>query len=285
MKVIKKIEQMISTSEALKSEGGKIGLVPTMGYLHKGHASLIERAREDCSMVIVSIFVNPIQFGPQEDFKKYPRDFNKDCSISEKAGVDYIFYPAENEMYKRDHKTFVEVEKLQEPMCGKERPGHFKGVCTVVLKLFNIIKPDIAYFGQKDYQQLLIIKKMTEDMNIPVEIAECPIVREKDGLAISSRNKYLSSEERKNAVVLFQSLKIAKDLIINGEKDVEIIRQEAIEKLKNNPFVLKIDYFDIRDKNSLRRIKQINKKTQGILIASAIRLGKTRLIDNILIND
>ncbi len=285
MEIIKEKKYMVSISESLRSKGEKIGLVPTMGYLHKGHISLIERARTECSKVFVSIFVNPIQFGPKEDFAKYPRNFKRDCSFSEKAGADYIFSPSEDEMYEKDFKAFVEVHDLGDVMCGKARPGHFRGVCTVVLKFFNIIKPDIAYFGQKDYQQLVIIKKMTKDLNIPVEIAECPTIREEDGLAISSRNKYLSSDERKNAVVLFQSLKLAEKLIINGQKNLEIVRKAALEKLESNPFVSKIDYFDFRDKDMLFEIGQIDQKAARILIASAIWIGKTRLIDNILLEN
>ena len=285
MEIIKKSKRMISTSELLKSKGEKIGLVPTMGYLHKGHTSLIKRARAECSKVFVSIFVNPIQFGPKEDFARYPRNFKRDCSFCQKAGADYIFFPSTDEMYEKDFKTFAEVQDLGEVMCGRARPGHFRGVCTVVLKLFNIIRPNIAYFGQKDYQQLVIIRKMTKDLNVPVEIAECPTVREEDGLAISSRNKYLSSNERKNAVVLFQSLKLAEELIINGQKNLEIVRKAALEKLESNPFVSRIDYFDFRDKDMLYGIERIDQKAARILIASAIWIGETRLIDNILLEN
>ena len=285
MEIIKKSKHMVSTSELLKSKGEKIGLVPTMGYLHKGHISLIKRARADCSKVFVSIFVNPIQFGPKEDFARYPRNFKRDCSFSEKAGADYIFFPSTDEMYEKDFKTFAEVQDLGDVMCGRARPGHFRGVCTVVLKLFNIIRPNIAYFGQKDYQQLAIIRKMTKDLNVPVEIAECPTVREEDGLAISSRNKYLSSDERKNAVVLYQSLKLAEELITNGQKNLEIVKEAALEKLESNPFVSKIDYFDFRDKDMLYEIERIDQKAARILIASAIWVGETRLIDNILLEN
>ncbi len=285
MEIIKKSKHMVSTSELLKSKGEKIGLVPTMGYLHKGHISLISRARAECSKVIVSIFVNPMQFGPEEDFARYPRNFKKDCSLCQKAGADYIFFPSTDEMYEKDFKTFAEVQDLGDIMCGRERPGHFRGVCTVVLKLFNITRPNIAYFGQKDYQQVVIIKKMIKDLNAPVEIAECPTVREKDGLAISSRNKYLSYDERKNAVVLFQSLKLAEELIINGQENLENIRKAAIEKMESTPFVSKIDYFDFRDNDTLCEIERIDQKAERILIASAIWVGETRLIDNILIEN
>src|SRR4030042_456582 len=285
MEIIKKTKHMVSNSELLKTRGEKIGLVPTMGYLHKGHTSLIKRARAECSKVFVSIFVNPIQFGPKEDFARYPRNFKKDCSFCQKAGADYIFFPSAEEMYEKDFKIFVEVQELGDVMCGRARPGHFRGVCTVVLKLFNIIRPNIAYFGQKDYQQLVIIKKMTKDLNVPVEITECPTVREEDGLAISSRNKYLSYDERKNATVLFQSLKLAEKLIINGQENLENIRKAALEKLESTPFVSKIDYFDFRDNDTLCEIERIDQKAERILIASAIWIGKTRLIDNIFLEN
>ena len=245
MEIIKKSKHMVATSELLKSKGEKIGLVPTMGCLHKGHISLIKRARAECSKVFVSIFVNPIQFGPKEDFARYPRNFKRDCSFCLKAGADYTFFPSTDEIYEKDFKTFAEVQDLGDIMCGRERPGHFRGVCTVVLKLFNIIRPNIAYFGQKDHQQLVIIKKMIKDLNVPVEIAECPTVREEDGLAISSRNKYLSPDERKNAVVLFQSLKLAEELIINGQENLQIVKKAALEKLEDNPFVTKVIVLNI----------------------------------------
>lgn len=285
MEIIKKSKLMTYISDLLKSKGEKIGLVPTMGYLHKGHISIIKKAKAECSKVFISIFVNPIQFGPNEDLKRYPRNFKRDCSLSEEAGADYIFFPSTDEMYKKDFKTFVEVQDLGDVMCGGARPGHFRGVCTVVLKLFNIIGPDIAYFGQKDYQQLVIIKKMTEDLNLSVKIVGCPTVREEDGLAISSRNKYLSADQRKNAIILFQSLKLAEELILKGQKNLEIVRKAALEKLESNPFVSKVDYFDFRDKDMLYEIERIDKKKIKILIASAIWIGKTRLIDNILIEN
>jgi pantoate--beta-alanine ligase len=285
MEIIKKVKLMASTSKFLKSTGETIGLVPTMGYLHEGHISLIKRARAECAKVIVSIFVNPIQFGPNEDFARYPRNFKKDCSFCQKAGADYIFFPSKDEMYEKDFKTFVHVKDLGDVMCGRVRPGHFGGVCTVVLKLFNIIMPNIAYFGQKDYQQLVIIRKMTKDLNVPIEIAGCPTVREEDGLAISSRNKYLSSDQRKNAVVLFQSLKLAEELIVNGQKNLEIVKKAALKKLESNPFVSKIDYFDFRDRDMLCEIKRIDQTAPRILIASAIWIGQTRLIDNILLEN
>lgn len=269
----------------LKKENIIIGFVPTMGYLHEGHISLINRARRETGRVLISIFVNRIQFGPAEDFKKYPRDLDRDFKMSEDAGVDYIFCPEEKEMYKKDFQTFVEVKKLENIMCGNVRPGHFRGVCTVVLKLFNIIKPDKAYFGEKDYQQLIIIKKMSKDLNLSVEIIGCPVIREADGLALSSRNRYLTRYERKKAPVLYQSLRFAGDLIsCKREKDLKKIKNLAVGKLIGNPIVTGVDYFDFRDPVSLEEVKKINNSRKRILVASAIRIGKTRLIDNIIVD-
>jgi pantoate--beta-alanine ligase len=289
MEVVKKTNVIREIVTSLKREGETIGFVPTMGYLHRGHTSLMELAKKECSRVIISIFVNPIQFGPNEDFERYPRDFESDRTLSKKAGVDYIFYPDREEMYKKNFDTFVEVRKLSRIMCGKVRPGHFKGVCTVVLKLFGIINPDKAYFGEKDYQQLVIIKKMAEDLNLPVKIVGCPIIRENDGLALSSRNKYLSKEERGNAVILYQSLKFAEELINKGEREVKKIKNIATKKLITNPAITSIDYFDFRDPLTLKDFKKLgkidnDKKPKKVLIAAAVWIGKTRLIDNIIVS-
>ena len=289
MEVVKKTNVILEIVTSLKRGGETIGFVPTMGYLHRGHTSLMELAKKECSRVIVSIFVNPIQFGPNEDFERYPRDFESDRILSKKAGVDYIFYPDREEMYKKNFDTFVEVRKLSRIMCGKVRPGHFKGVCTVVLKLFGIINPDKAYFGEKDYQQLVIIKKMTEDLNLPVKIVGCPIIRENDGLALSSRNKYLSKEERGNAVILYKSLKFAEELINKGEREVKKIKNIATKKLITNPAITSIDYFDFRDPLTLKDFKELgkidnDKKLKKVLIAAAVWIGKTRLIDNIIVS-
>jgi pantoate--beta-alanine ligase len=285
LEIIKDIIQMQDIALNLKKENMTIGFIPTMGYLHKGHMSLVNRAKKETGKVMISIFVNPIQFGPTEDFKKYPRDPCRDFKISEDAGVDYIFCPEEKEMYEKDFRTFVEVKKLEKIMCGNIRPGHFKGVCTVVLKLFNIVKPDIAYFGEKDYQQLVIIKKMSKDLNLQVEIIGCPTIREADGLALSSRNKYLTQYERENAPVLYQSLMTAGDLIkCKKEKDLKKIKNLSVKKLFSNPVVTDVDYFDFRDPASLEEIKETGNGGKSILIASAIKIGKTRLIDNIIVD-
>lgn len=289
MKVIENIDEMFETSRILKKRGKTIGFVPTMGFLHNGHMGLLEQARKECSKVIMSIFVNPIQFGQTEDYKKYPRDFERDYKIAKKAGVDYIFYPHADNMYNKDFSTFIEVKQLSNIMCGAYRPGHFSGVCTVVLKLFNIVCPNIAYFGQKDYQQFLIVKKMVENLNLGIKIIGCPIVREGDGLALSSRNKYLSEPERRNAVVLFQCLNTAAELLKEGKKDLKIIKKLIQGKFAENNFVTKVDYFDFRDPENLDDIKDLDgylkRKPEGkILIASAIWIGSTRLIDNITVS-
>ncbi|MBC7333002.1 MAG: pantoate--beta-alanine ligase [Actinobacteria bacterium] len=282
MEIIEKIEDMRNKSRALREANETIGFVPTMGYLHEGHLSLIRMAKNECSKVVMSIFVNPIQFGPGEDFERYPRDFERDCRISEKEGVDYIFHPSSQEMYGEDYLTFVEVEKLSGIMCGAARPGHFKGVCTVVLKLFNIVNPHVAYFGEKDYQQLVIIKKMVKDLNLPLLVKSGPTVREKDGLAMSSRNKYLSREERKNATVIYTCLNLVQELIYKGERDLSKIKKEVLDRLKENESVSKIDYFDFRDPESLDEIEMIGKHGR-ILAATAVWIGSTRLIDNKII--
>jgi pantoate--beta-alanine ligase len=283
MKILKKITECKPVVNNLKKKCLIISFVPTMGFLHEGHLSLIRMARKACDRVFISIFVNPIQFGPGEDFEKYPRDMKRDISLAEKGGVDYIFYPTEKEMYGPDFKTSVEVKELGSIMCGKYRPGHFAGVATVVLKLLNIVRPDKAYFGQKDYQQLVIIKRMVDDLNLDVEIIGGPIIRENDGLALSSRNKYLSAEERENATILYGCLKMAKDMIKKGEKDLEKIRKVVITDLEKNRFVKKVDYFDFRDPRTLDRVKQVDKDGKNILAATAVWIGRTRLIDNMII--
>ena len=283
MEILKKITGCKSIVDNIKKRGLTIGLVPTMGFLHEGHLSLIRKAKKECGRVFISIFVNPIQFGPGEDFKNYPRDIKRDAFLAENGGVDYIFYPGAKEMYDSGFRTAVEVKELGDIMCGKYRPGHFAGVATVVLKLFNIIRPDRAYFGQKDYQQLVIIKRMVCDMNLDVKITGCPTIREKDGLALSSRNKYLSAGERKNAAVLFGCLTEAKNMIKKGEKDLEKIRKTIMIELKKNRFVKKVDYFDFRDPETLEHIKRVNRDNRNILAAAAVRIGRTRLIDNMII--
>jgi pantoate--beta-alanine ligase len=280
MRLIRSIKKMYEFSKKAHLEGKTIGFVPTMGYLHQGHLSLIRKARKENDIVVVSIFVNPIQFGPKEDFKKYPRDLKRDMNLAKQVGTDVIFYPDAKDMYPEGFKTYVNVEELSEKLCGKFRPGHFKGVATVVTKLFNIVCPDIAYFGQKDAQQAIIIKRMVADLNIPVKIKVLPIVREKDGLAMSSRNTYLNEKERKDALVLYQALNLAKELIKSGITDTKtIIRKmrQLIEKKKN----AKIDYIEIVQMENLKSLKVIS---DNCLIALAVWIGKTRLIDNIIVN-
>jgi pantoate--beta-alanine ligase len=278
MKIIRSLKQLSRISQQAHYHRKRIGFVPTMGALHEGHLSLIRSARRDNDIVVVSIFVNPIQFGPKEDFKKYPRDLKRDEELCSRAGVDIIFYPDLKSMYPENYKTYVNVEELSNVLCGKFRPGHFQGVATVVTKLFNIVQPDMAYFGRKDAQQAIIIKKMSEDLNVPVKIKVMPTIREKDGLAMSSRNAYLNSKERKDALVLYRSLSLAKDLIRKGEKRVQKIISRMREEVKKK--AAKIDYISIVDANSLKALKGIS---NNCLIALAVWIGKTRLIDNIVI--
>ncbi|MCP2519123.1 pantoate--beta-alanine ligase [Candidatus Aminicenantes bacterium AC-335-B20] len=280
MKTVKTIEEMKKIIKSLKEEKKVIGFVPTMGYLHEGHLSLIRESVKKVDRTIVSIFVNPTQFGPGEDYDRYPRDIERDKRLLEKEKVDYLFHPSVEEMYPPGYKTYVEVIELQDKLCGRSRPGHFRGVCTIVLKLFNIIQPNIAFFGQKDAQQAIIIKRMVRDLNLDVEIKVMPIVREKDGLAMSSRNTYLSPEERKQATVLYRSLQLAKELIEKGEKSSELIISEMKKLIETEPSA-KIDYVEIVDLEELNPIKEIKNEA---LIALAVYIGNTRLIDNIIVN-
>ncbi len=283
MEILEKIDQCRSEINILKKRGYKIGLVPTMGYLHEGHLSLVRLAKKECDAVFMTIFVNPVQFGPSEDLDKYPRDHEGDMLLAQKNGADYIFKPEQDEIYKKGHGTYVEIEGLSDIMCGEHRPGHFRGVATIVLKLFNIICADRAYFGRKDYQQLTIIKKMVSDLNIDIEIAEGPTIREESGLALSSRNKYLGREERKSAAIIYKNLKNVEKCINKGERELEKLRRKAIEDLKKNTHIRKIDYFDIRDGQNLRKMAETD-RSKDILVAAAVWIGKTRLIDNIVID-
>jgi len=279
IRIVRKTSEMQSLSSKVKREGRTIGFVPTMGYLHDGHLSLMRRARKDNDLVVLSIFVNPIQFGPHEDYKKYPRDFKKDERLAKGAGVDVLFYPAVKEVYPDGYSTYVEVDTLSNVLCGASRPGHFKGVTTVVAKLFNIVQPDKAYFGQKDAQQTIIIKKMVSDLNIGLKIKVMPIVREEDGLAMSSRNIYLSVEERRDAAVLFSSLQEAVDMIKSGE----IISSRVISRIRDmigEKKTARIDYVTIVDPLTLKGVKRIS---GAVLIALAVWAGKTRLIDNMVV--
>ncbi len=278
MKVVRKIKRMQSIAWEAKRKGKTIGFVPTMGYLHEGHLNLVRIARKRSDLSVVSIFVNPLQFGPKEDFKEYPRDINRDKKLLEREKVDILFYPDEKEMYPDDFATYIKIERLTEGLCGRSRPGHFQGVATVVGKLFNIVMPDFAVFGQKDAQQALVIKRMVRDLNLPIKIIVAPTVREKDGLAMSSRNIYLAPNERKEATVLYHSLMMAREMIKKGERNPSLIigkMREMIEE-KNG----KIDYISIVDTKELRDLDLIKGE---VLIALAVYFGKTRLIDNIIL--
>lgn len=280
MEIIESIYQMKATVKKLKGQGKKIGFVPTMGYLHEGHLSLVRACRQETDIAVVSIFVNPLQFGPKEDFDRYPRNLERDRLLLEKEGVDYLFYPSSQEMYPPDYKTYVEVTRLQDGLCGRSRPGHFRGVATVVLKLFNIVSPDVAYFGQKDAQQAVIIRRMVRDLNLEVEIKVMPIIRDTDGLALSSRNTYLSTEERKASLAIARSLEEAARLIEKGENDCQIIKKRIEEIIKAEPR-LKIDYIEIVDPEELQPLEKISDEA---LIALAVYCGQTRLIDNLKIS-
>lgn len=262
-----------------KKEGLTIGFVPTMGYLHEGHRSLIEAARANNNKVVVSIFVNPMQFAPTEDLESYPRDLEKDAKLCEEVGVDLLFHPEPSEMYTDGFCSYVDMNGLTTELCGRTRPTHFRGVQTVVLKLFNIVKPDRAYFGQKDAQQLAVIKRMVTDLNVDVEVIGCPIIREADGLAKSSRNTYLSSEERKAALILSKSLKLGYELIKNGETDSKAVIKAISDSISTEPLA-KIDYVDVVDFGTITPVDKIGK---SVLVAIAVYIGKTRLIDNFII--
>lgn len=279
MKLVHTIKEVRKQVDTWKKEGLTIGFVPTMGYLHEGHQSLIERAVKENDCVVVSIFVNPMQFGPKEDLSTYPRDLEKDSLLCEKSGVKLIFNPEPSEMYTSGFASYLDMNGLTEGLCGKSRPTHFRGVCTVVMKLFNIVAPDNAYFGEKDAQQLAVIKRMVKDFNVPINIVGCPIVREADGLAKSSRNTYLSKEERKAALILSRSLDNAKCKIKDGVKESAIIREGIETELQTEPLA-KIDYIEIVKLDTMKPISKIEENT---LVAIAVYIGKTRLIDNFII--
>ena len=279
MKVYKGISELRNTIASIKKNSRLIGFIPTMGYLHEGHVSLIRKARLDTDCVVVSIFVNPIQFGPKEDFKRYPRDLDRDLKLCKANAVDIVFAPEAESIFPEDFLTYVNVEGLSDVLCGSSRPGHFKGVTTIVAKLFNIVRPNIAYFGQKDAQQAVVIEKMVKDLNMPLRIRVMPTVREKDGLAM--RNIYLKPEERKEALSLYKSLKLAEELYKKGERNPEAI----ISKMRNlilRHRDLNIDYISIVDINTLKTIDRISGKA---LVAVAAWVGKTRLIDNVVLKE
>ncbi len=279
MKVVDTIPRMSTLVKIFKKEGKSIGLVPTMGSLHEGHLSLARAAKKHTDVVVMSIFVNPLQFGPKEDFEKYPRDLKRDEDLATLAGVDILFSPSVHDIYPAGYSTYVNVEGLADALCGSSRPGHFKGVTTVVTKLFEIVRPKIAYFGQKDAQQAIIIKKMAGDLNMGVEIKIMPIIRSPDGLAMSSRNVYLSEAERQDALVLRESLKKAEDMIKAGERDSKKVIKAMQELIRPVP-TAKIDYLSIVDTATLKDIRTIS---QEVLIAVAVFIGKTRLIDNMIV--
>jgi len=280
MKVVKTIKEVREIVNDWRKEGLTVGLVPTMGFLHEGHQSLIAKSAEQNDRTVVSVFVNPIQFGPNEDLEAYPRDLERDMKAVEEAGGNLIFNPEPAEMYPGHFTSFIDTTETTELLCGAVRPIHFRGVCTVVGKLFNIVCPDRAYFGQKDAQQLATIRRFVRDLNFPLEIVACPIVREDDGLAKSSRNTYLNAEERKAALILSKSLKLGKEAIEKGERDAEKVIAIIKDNLQKEPLA-RIDYVEVVDFENIQRIKNIKGET---LVAIAVYIGKTRLIDNFIVN-
>jgi len=281
MKIIKSIAEMKEYSSAMKKEGKTVALVPTMGALHAGHLSLLEYARDVCDISIMSIFVNPTQFGPAEDFAKYPRDLDKDGALAESAGCDCIFAPSADEMYPDGYGTYVDVGPIGATLCGAARPGHFRGVATVVLKLFNIVAPDAAVFGAKDAQQVVVIKRVVNDLNIPVNIITAPIIRDPDGLAMSTRNAYLTPKEREQAVNISKALFAAKALFDNGERSSERIKESIVSTI-NGSGLIKVEYAEIVDTVSLHSLNSID-NTALIAVACRTMESKTRLIDNIVV--
>jgi len=279
MKVVKSVAGMKSLAREWGKEGKKIGFVPTMGYLHEGHLSLVRESKMRTGVTVVSIFVNPTQFGPNEDFKKYPRDLQKDSAYLKKAGVDCLFYPEAAEIYPPGYRTFVEVRGLEDRLCGKSRPGHFRGVATVVLKLFEIVRPDLAFFGAKDAQQVLIIGRMAADLDLDVDVVTCPLVREADGLAMSSRNTYLNPEERRAAAVLFRALSAAKAAFEKGERNAESLRGMMAAAINAEPLA-RLQYVSCADFDTLEELQAVQGKA---LLSMAVYVGKTRLIDNFVI--
>lgn len=278
MKIVAETEEVREQVRQWRKEGLSVGLVPTMGYLHEGHKSLIDKAVQQNDRVVVSVFVNPIQFGPGEDLATYPRDLERDAALCEAAGASLIFHPEKENMYFDDFCTFVDMDGLTKGLCGKTRPTHFRGVCTVVSKLFHIVQPDRAYFGQKDAQQLAVIRRMVRDLNFDLEIVGCPIIREEDGLAKSSRNTYLSQEERAAAVILHKGLLRGEEMIRNGERDASVVIREITGIIESEPLA-KVDYVEVVD---FDRIEKIDAIEGNVLATVAVYIGKTRLIDNFI---
>lgn len=276
MKIVTTIQEAKEQVKEWREQGLSVGLVPSMGYLHEGHASLMKEAKKQMDKVAVSVFVNPTQFGPDEDYDSYPRDLDHDIAVCEEQGVDLIFHPSVEEMYGKNYNTYVIMETLGDELCGKSRPIHFKGVCTVVTKLFNILTPDKAFFGQKDAQQLAIIKRMVKDLNMNLEVVGCPIIREDDGLAKSSRNTYLSPEERKAALILSKTIFMGQEMVKQGERDVKTLLDAMKANIETEPLA-KIDYVEVVDGETMQKVDTIE---ESVLVAMAVYIGKTRLIDN-----
>lgn len=281
MRIISSVKEMQETADTLRMEGRRIGFVPTMGYLHEGHLALVRKARELADVVVVSIFVNPIQFGPKEDLSRYPRDFERDSGLLDQEKTDIIFFPDVPEMYPEGYSTYVEVRELGDHLCGLRREGHFLGVATVVAKLFNAVKPHFAVFGQKDYQQLKIIQKMAKDLNMDLEVIGLPTVREEGGLAMSSRNTYLSRDEREKALLIHASMQRVEEMFRGGEKETAALKDEA-RKILGSRDGIDIEYINICETETLNDLERIDKSA---LFAVALRVGKTRLIDNTLLTE
>lgn len=276
IKVVSTVNETRAQVKEWRKQGLTVGLVPTMGYLHEGHQSLIKKAVEENDKVVVSVFVNPIQFAPNEDLETYPRDLEADTKLCDSTGADLIFHPTPEEMYPEGFSTHIQMDNLTKELCGKTRPTHFGGVCTVVGKLFNIVQPDKAYFGQKDAQQLAIIKRMVRDLNFDIEIIGCPIIREPDGLAKSSRNTYLNADERKAALILSKSIELGKQLVAEGERDAQSIIKAMTDKINTEPLA-RIDYVNVVDALNIEPLDTLKGE---VLVAIAVYIGKTRLIDN-----
>ncbi len=276
VKLVEKVADMMDLARRWRQEGKTIGFVPTMGYLHEGHLSLVRQARKENDVVVVSIFVNPTQFGPGEDFERYPRDLKRDVELLEPMGVEAVFVPTVEDMYPPGYRTYVEVEDITTRLCGASRPGHFRGVTTVCCKLFNIVMPHRAYFGKKDFQQYVVLRTMVADLNMDLEIVPMPIVREPDGLAMSSRNAYLNEKERKAALCLYRSLKKAQELFAQGKRDARVIKEEVKKVIEAEPLAT-IDYVEVVDPDTFLPVEEVK---EGTLVALAVKVGPARLIDN-----
>lgn len=279
MQIVTSAARMTEQSDAARSGGRRVGFVPTMGALHEGHLSLVERARAACDEVVLSIYVNPLQFGPREDFAAYPRDLEKDAALSRRAGVTILFAPADGEVHVQGSRTFVEVSGIQDKLCGRTRPGHFRGVATVVAKLFAIVRPHAAYFGEKDAQQLRLIRRMTRDLHLPIDIVGCPIVRAADGLALSSRNAYLGEAERRAAPVIHRALLAAAERAAAGETDAARLVALVTERIAAEPLA-RIDYVEAVDDETLEPVTSVRGR---VLLAAAVHFGRARLIDNVVL--